>query len=226
MPKNRTRRRHVIREPGLEIVDSRPVWTLGVEESVRPGVSVVVEFASVDGGRPVVRQVTVTNDFLVPDRDIDTRDLRTINLDILRADATESIATFLRDKPEWAAGVKFGPDGKVPRKRGRPPLDERLLALVARAYVEAVHSLQSADRGRSTDTTWEEKSVYRLMAKRLVADHGVHRSPDRLRKYIAKAREGGLLTPATGTRVGGELTTRCVALLREVDANAVGGRNR
>jgi len=218
----------VISDPGFERIEAHDVWTVKVEAQVRDGVSAVVEFASVDGERPLVREITFVNDLLVPTEDLDTRDVRKFNLDPLRDTATTKISEFQAKNVAWSERVKIGPDGSIPRKRGRPRTNtDTFYAVIARDYVDVCADLQQASaesalepkRKAGSAASWRERSIYRLMAKRRAARGEASRSADRLRKDIAVCRSEvrNLLSATTHGRSGGELTPECDRLLDEYD---------
>jgi hypothetical protein len=215
------RRRSVIRDPAVELTGDARLVTVTVEQHIRSDVSAVVEFASVNGGPPVVRQIIVTDDHVVPTADLVTGDLRRMDLDPLRDDATRAIQEYLARNPEWADVVTFGPDGTVARKRGRPRLDDTFYAVIARAYVQALADEHAGEHpkegGRSREKAEPAGSIYRTIED-MLSTKGLHRSADRLRKDIVESRRRGLLTRATGTRAGGELTPQALRILEQHDA--------
>ena len=89
------------------------------------------------------------------------------------------------------------------RRRGRPPLDDQELAMVAYLYDKAVRQQAKAPIKFVTDALDDP-------------------NPDRVRQVVSKCRKRGFLTKALGKGIpGGRMTEKTVAILRQMKIEKV-----
>ncbi len=178
------RRREVRREPAIEQIDGRMYPVITTEVRLTPTRVAVCEFIFLPGQQPVLRQLIVTTDDLIPeDGGIRADDLRQSIIDNARCNADNQLHQFLDQNPEWAAVV---PTTRVTRPEGRPKSDDVLLVRVAQSYVKT-HKLRPGSQAPSPLET-QRYSVYRQMK-----DEWPGYTEEHLRRLKSKAVKRGFI---------------------------------